>query len=221
MIFVDQPEGVEFLDEARKAMVQLEDGEVLQLLRSLYGLKQAGRNWAKILRKILIRKGFTPCKMDPCLYINKKNIQRGKGVMAIGTYVDDLPIISTDLDEYLKLIDTLKKEIPIINLGEAKWFLSVEITQNDQGIELNQTREIEETYKEINDLISKKKWSTPLEEKVYNQGKEYTGKLLDKDYQELYRSLIGSLLYVSEWTRPDLGFATSFLSRLLQGTGNI
>ena len=67
LIFVNQPEGAEFLDEARRAIVQLEDGEVLQLLQSLYGLKQARRNWEQMLCKILVKRGFTPCKMDPCL----------------------------------------------------------------------------------------------------------------------------------------------------------
>ena len=136
--------------------------------------------------------------------------------MAIGTYVDNLPVLSTNKKDYIQLINILKKELPIVNLGEAKWFLSIGITQNENGIKLNQTQEIEETYKKVKDLINNRKWATLLEEKVYyNQDEEQTGKLLDKEYQELYRSLAGSLLYVSEWTQPDLGFATSFVCKKL------
>ena len=41
-IYCAEPEGVEFLDLADQVLVKLDDNEVLQLLRSLYGLKQAG-----------------------------------------------------------------------------------------------------------------------------------------------------------------------------------
>ena len=213
MIFVDQPEGVEFLDDAKKAIIQLKDDEVLQLLRSLYGLKQAGRNWEKLLSQILKKKGFMPCKSDPCLYINKANMKQGKGVLAVGTYVDDLPVLSTSLEEYQIFIRDLKKEIPVVDLGEAKWFLSVEVKQHENKIELSQQREIEETYNQVKGSIGCQNWETPMETKIYNvPDEEQSGKLSD---QEKYRSLIGSLLYISEWTRPDLSFSVSYLSRKL------
>eukprot|EP00644_Phytophthora_capsici_P001921 jgi/Phyca11/108064/e_gw1.14.466.1 len=42
---------------------------VLRLQRSLYGLKQAGRLWAKTLHNELIKSGFIQCATDTCIYL--------------------------------------------------------------------------------------------------------------------------------------------------------
>ena len=35
-----------------------------------------------------------------------------------------------------------------------------------------------------------------------------------------YRAIVGSLMYLYQWTRPDLGFAVTFLSRYLHKPGD-
>ena len=37
----------------------------------------------------------------------------------------------------------------------------------------------------------------------------------------MYRAIVGSLMYLYQWTRPDLGFAVTFLSRYLHEPGEI
>ena len=59
---------------------------VLKLGKSLYGLKQASLNWFEKLKQGLVDQGFTPSKINPCLYL-KENI-------VLLTYVDDCIIIS-------------------------------------------------------------------------------------------------------------------------------
>ena len=54
---------------------------VLKLKKNLYGLKQASFNWSEMLKSGLIEIGFTPSKVDPCVYY-KDNI-----ICAV--YVDD------------------------------------------------------------------------------------------------------------------------------------
>ena len=58
------------------------------LKRSLYGLKQAGKNWFDKLSGWLIGYGFTQCFAEPCLYI----LRVGLFFVIIGVYVDDCPI---------------------------------------------------------------------------------------------------------------------------------
>ena len=41
----------------------------------------------------------------------------------------------------------------------------------------------------------------------------------DPDLQREYRAIVGSLMYLYQWTRPDLGFAVTFLSRYLHRPG--
>ncbi len=42
---------------------------------------------------------------------------------------------------------------------------------------------------------------------------------VDPRVQSEYRALVGSLMYLYQWTRPDLGFAVAFLSRYLHKPG--
>ena len=58
---------------------------VLQLKRSLYGLKQVGRLWYEFLQKTLLEMGFTQCLTDTCIFVQNKN---GEMVL-IGVYVDN------------------------------------------------------------------------------------------------------------------------------------
>lgn len=44
-------------------------GQVCQLIKTLYGLKQAGQEWYHELDKKLQTKGFDRLKSDPCAYV--------------------------------------------------------------------------------------------------------------------------------------------------------
>jgi hypothetical protein len=42
---------------------------------------------------------------------------------------------------------------------------------------------------------------------------------VDPELQSEYRAIVGSLMCLYQWTRPDLGFAVTFLSRYLHKPG--
>ena len=62
------------------------EGKVLKLLKSLYGIKQAGRIWYELLRSFLIDHGFINNSLDRCCFV--KYI--GKSIIIVLVYVDDL-----------------------------------------------------------------------------------------------------------------------------------
>lgn len=67
-----------------------EDGtdRVCLLKKTLYGLRQSGREWNNELDTKLQRHGYTHLRSDPCAYV-----QRDQGELAIITvWVDDLLI---------------------------------------------------------------------------------------------------------------------------------
>ena len=82
---MSQPKGYEKVNNNNVKMV-------CKLNKSIYGLKQSGRNWNKTLDKHLKSQGFIQSSHDPCLYLcyDKEN---KLSMMAI--WVDDIMIAAT------------------------------------------------------------------------------------------------------------------------------
>jgi hypothetical protein len=93
-VYVTQPPG--FTAEG-------EEGKVLRLHKTLYGLRQAPRAWNEKLDTSLEELGFTKCRSDHALYTRLKNEQR----LVVGVYVDDLLIMGQSVEE----VTQFKKEM--------------------------------------------------------------------------------------------------------------
>ncbi|GMF65420.1 unnamed protein product [Phytophthora lilii] len=50
--------------------IDIPEGMVCKLRRSLYGLKQAAAVWFKKIRSVFISMGFMQCRADPCLFVS-------------------------------------------------------------------------------------------------------------------------------------------------------
>ena len=68
---------------------------VWKIVKSLYGGKNAGRNWYLLLREVLKTLGFKPCDCEPCVFVRKTE----KGLMIIGIYVDDMITLYSNKEE--------------------------------------------------------------------------------------------------------------------------
>jgi hypothetical protein len=66
-------------------------GKVLKLKKSLYGLKQSGREWYIEAIKGLDKLGFKPCYSEPSIFVNPDRSQ------IISVYVDDMLVLGADL----------------------------------------------------------------------------------------------------------------------------
>ena len=77
--------------------------KVWKLNKSLYGLKQSGRNWHTMLHKYLLELNFNPSSADACLYIKRDNGE----TMILLIWVDDIIIAgSSNL-----AIDSIKQKL--------------------------------------------------------------------------------------------------------------
>lgn len=111
-------------------------GQVCKLIKSLYGLKQAGRQWNKELIAKLISLRFQKSQHDHCLFTK----QTEKSFLALVVYVDDILITGSNFKEIQAVKQHLHPLFTIKDLGQASYFLSVEMTRTAAGITISQTK---------------------------------------------------------------------------------
>lgn len=99
---------------------------VCKILKSLYGLKQAGRLWNKTIIKFFKKIGFDATNGDPYILIFRKEEQ----LIIVGVYVDDRILASNQHDAMKWVKEQLFDEFNMKDLGEAKVIIGWEITRD-------------------------------------------------------------------------------------------
>jgi hypothetical protein len=94
--------------------------------KSIYGLKQASRQWYLKFNRIIRNFGFKENVEDNCVYIKFKN---GKHIFLI-LYVDDILLASSDVSLLLQTKNFLSSKFDMKDLGEASFVLGIEIRRD-------------------------------------------------------------------------------------------
>ena len=179
--------------------------EVWHLNKSLYGLKQAGREWYKKIKAEFEALGFTRSSADHGVFYKNED----RKLVIIALYVDDMLIFSNSTNARDATKAALSERFEMTDLGEAHWILNMELTRDraNHTINLSQRQYIE-TILERHDLADCKPVATPM---VQNQ------KLTKLDAPEIdpqpYQQALGSLMYAMVGTRPDIAYAVGALSQ--------
>ena len=182
-------------------------GRICHLIKTLYGLKQAGREWNRELDKRLRLKGFNPLCSDPCVYVRR----RAGNLEIISVWVDDL-LIFTNSDP---IMESLKNELhsifDITDIGEPTKIVGIEVTIQGNSVTISQTKYIESILRhEGMDPDKTKPVKSPLDPNIQLvPNPEGT----DGDRSNAYASLLGALQFLTCATRPDIAYAVSRLSR--------
>lgn len=109
-------------------------GMVCKLNKSLYGLKQASRQWFLKFSSVLIQFGLKKFAVDHSYFFKHDN-----GVyLGIIIYVDDILIACSDHQLVEEFKNHLGKHFKFKDLGEPNYFLGLEITKTDTGISVCQ-----------------------------------------------------------------------------------
>ncbi|RVW97674.1 Retrovirus-related Pol polyprotein from transposon RE1 [Vitis vinifera] len=96
---------------------------VCHLHKSLYGLKQASRQWFAKFSTAIQAAGFVQSKADYSLFTCRK----GKSFTALLIYVDDILITGNDVKAIVALKQFLHSHFRIKDLGDLKYFLGIEV----------------------------------------------------------------------------------------------
>ena len=126
------------------------------------------------------------------------------GILSIITvYVDDIIIACKSLDYLSDIKSYLSSHYKMKDLGELHYFLGVNIVQGDGNIFINQSNYAEAVLKKFG-FENSKPVSTPVDVSSVLEKATEDSELFDC---ETYQSAVGSLLYLSIKTRPDITFA--------------
>ena len=99
-IYVEQPPGFAIPKSCGR-------NYVCKLNKSLYGLKQSGRNWFHTLRDFMLRNNFRQSKSDPCMFLRERNGHRDYAA----SWVDDLIYCSDDERFFQNFEATVSKKV--------------------------------------------------------------------------------------------------------------
>ncbi|XP_075499187.1 uncharacterized protein LOC142537565 [Primulina tabacum] len=171
--------------------------------KALYGLKQAPRAWYGRLTEYLLEIGFKRGEVDKTLFI-----QKSKGeILICQVYVDDIIFGSSSQKHADDFVECMSSIFEMSIVGELNFFLGLQIKQMRDDIFLCQS-------KYAKNLIKKFANENPKHMKTPIGSSE---KLCKEDVAEnvdntLYRSIIGSLLYLTA-SRPDIMFSVCLCAR--------
>mmetsp|Transcript_37541 Transcript_37541/g.86747 ORF Transcript_37541/g.86747 Transcript_37541/m.86747 type:complete len:1656 (+) Transcript_37541:523-5490(+) len=187
---------------------------VLKLRKSLYGLKQSGRNWRELIHNWLTDYGFTQSRQDPCVY----SMHHDDGHLSLGIYVDDLLIADFSgnpkiCDAFLLAITSTFKTTLSDDIDS---FLSMKLTRSAAGIKVTISRAILELL-ERTGLLNARPVDTPMAENLHLVASA-DAELLDAADATEYRSIVGALIHISHF-RPDIMFAMGTLTHFMSRPG--
>lgn len=111
-------------------------GLVCKLNKSLYGPKQANKQWYEKLTATLCSRGYTHSLLDYSLFYKK----HGTSVVFVAVYVDDVLITRTNLQEVEALKAFLHDTFKIKDLEILHYLLGLEILYKDDGVLITQSR---------------------------------------------------------------------------------
>ena len=198
-IYIEVPEGM-----------SVKSGCVLKLLKALYGIKQAPREWHEEIDRYLHQLGYTSCIKDSCVYWKKTRTHR---IIMLGLFVDDITSLyhHHDKAEWVEDRTKLKSKYDLNELGELHHILGMNVTRTSSStVTIRQDTYIKDklnlfNFEHCNDVPTPGISTTHIDTN--------TSPTLSPPETQTYQMMVGSLIYASISTRPDITHATNMVAR--------
>jgi histone deacetylase 1/2 len=175
------------------------------LHKALYGLRQAPRAWHTKLKAELELMGCVASLADPGLYL----LHKKEHTIYVLVYVDDILVAGRDTQSINEFVTSLQGTFDTRDLGYPSVFLGMELVKEHGtgNLKITQARLTQQLVNK-HGLTSAKARSTPMDPscKLVKVGTPLDG-------TAPYSELVGSLLYLSICTRPDIAQAVGAMAR--------
>lgn len=178
------------------------------LNKSIFGLKQASRQWFAKFTDTLLSLAFQQSKDGYSIFVRCT----GSDFLALLVYFDDIIITGFDSSKIDLLKKVLNDRFCLKDLGSLKYFLGLELAHSSRGIYVSQRHYTLQLLEE-HGFLGAKAEIIPMGPSLKLQQSSFD--LLDDP--SIYRKLIGKLLYLTIF-RPDITFAVTKLSQFMSQT---
>jgi hypothetical protein len=167
---------------------------VYKLSKALYGLKQAPWIWYARLKTLLLDHGYVMESVDRTLF----TLKHGNDFLLIQIYVNDIIFGDSSHSLMSSFQAMMENEYQMSMMGELTFFLGTQVKQIKEGTFIHQAKYTEDLINKFT-MADAKPVSTPMSTMIALDPDE-DGEAVD---QREYRSMIGSLLYLTT-TRSDI-----------------
>uniref|UniRef100_A0AAV1TV48 Integrase catalytic domain-containing protein n=1 Tax=Peronospora matthiolae TaxID=2874970 RepID=A0AAV1TV48_9STRA len=162
------------------------DFDCLELVKAIYGLKQASRVWNETFDEFVCSIGFEASAFDPCLYIK---VVDGHCVLVL-VYVDDVLVTGSSLELIAQTKADLKTRFEMTDSGKCTFVLGIELVdESDGSVTMCQRRYVNDILKRFG-MDECKATASPLWELA--------------------------LMHLTTATRPDIAYAVGYVSRSME-----
>ena len=191
---------------------------VCKLKKSIYGLKQASRQWYHKFHEVIVSFGFEINAVDDCVYHKFS----GSKCIFLVLYVDDILLATNDIGLLHETKKFQSKKFEMKDLGDASFVLRIQIYRDRSRcvLGLSQKSYIEKVLKRFG-MQDSKPGDTPV-----SKGDKFSleqcpkNDLETKEMQKVpYASAVGSLMYAQVCTCPDIAYIVGILGRYLSNPG--
>ena len=209
-VYMIQPEGFVANDSGKL---------VCRLKKSIYGLKQASRQWYLKFHSVVTSYGFVENKVDQCIYCKVS----GRKFIFLILYVDDILLASSDLGLLHETKRMLSNNFDMKDLGEASFVLGIEIHRNRSCrlLGLSQRAYVDRVLERFSMQLCKPGIAPVCKGDKLSLAQCPQSEIEKAQMKNIpYASALGSIMYAQVCTRPDIAFATGLLGRYQSNPGH-
>ena len=187
-------------------------GKVCRLKKALYGLVQAAKAFFNEIRTFFVKNGYEMCRTEPCLF--KKDGKNGK--LVGGFYVDDILLTGTD-DMIEEEIRALKGRYDIRVDRNPSEFVGNQLKYEKGSVFIHQKRLIDKMEENVKSELRniKRNYKTPMQTNEHIIRPTLQEECLPASEQTQYQSGVGTLLYLTKLSRPDISNSVRELSKAM------
>lgn len=214
-VFMSLPQGLEEVLDEEEAPGE---DECLELLKTIYGTKQASRQYSKKFMQRMKGEGFQSIHADSCVLLRTSEA----GLVIICVHVDDC-FITGDSKAIAEAIIDIEKHFETRRLGKVDEYIGCTVQMTGEGkcvlIQPDMIKKIERDFGEValKECSKERSSDTPMASQKMVERPDADSTLLSPAEQTKYRSCVGMLMYLVKHSRPDLSNAVRELTKVMDG----